>query len=149
MTSSKIDKKEKESMLADVYGEVIFICIPFIALLAMNAIKSLSSDVNFFTTVFFSTDWSLISAVVFCQSAYKISRIIPKCGTRIEGRKYTLYLAIRFLYITFSMIVYGCMFFYPNIWLGFFQFLVFLGSLIVFIRDGLASAILDFRSKEN
>ncbi|WP_235589311.1 hypothetical protein, partial [Type-D symbiont of Plautia stali] len=83
MTSSNHSDKKKKSLLSDIYGQIIFIIIPFIAFVLMSVSKGLSDNkgvMDLMKLLISSTDWSLISAVVFGQSAYKISKVIPICG---------------------------------------------------------------------
>lgn len=145
MTSSNRNDKKKKSHLSDIYGEIIFVIIPFIAFILMSVSKGISENkglIDLLKILIGSTDWSLISAVVFGQSAYKISKVIPVCGSKIDGNKYTLYLAIRILYIFISLILYSIIFFTGNLFFGLLQVFMFIFSLFLFMRDSLTASIL-------
>ena len=145
MTFSKVNPVEKKSMLADIYGEAIFLIIPFLGLIFITIIKNSTSLTSIFSSLLLTTDWSLMSAVVFGQCAYKISRVIPICGQRIDGRRFTYYLALRILFIFASLFIYAAMAFKPNIYLGTLQIIFFLSSVFIFFKDSLTSCILSQR----
>ncbi len=142
MTFSKVNPAEKKSMLADIYGEAIFLIIPFMGLIFITVIKNSNSLESILASLILTTDWSLMSAVVFGQCSYKISRVIPICGENIDGRRFTLYLSIRILLIFSSLFIYAAMAFKPNIYLGIVQVIVFILSVFTFFKDSLASYIL-------
>lgn len=145
MTSSNQNEKKKKSHLSDIYGEIVFIIIPFIAFVLMSVSKGISDNkglADLIKSLIGSTDWSLISAVIFGQSAYKISKVIPNCGSAIDGNKYTLYLSVRILYIFISLIFYSIIFFTGNIFFGMLQVFMFFFSLFTFMKDSLAAYVL-------
>ncbi|NWC65505.1 hypothetical protein [Cedecea sp. P7760] len=145
MNFSKVTPEEKKSMLADIYGEAIFLIIPFLGLIFITVIKNSTSLASILSSLLLTTDWSLMSAVVFGQCAYKVSRVIPICGEKIDGRRFTYYLALRILFIFSSLFVYAAMAFKPNIYLGIFQIILFSSSVFIFFKDSLASSILSKR----
>lgn len=145
MNFSKVTSEEKKSMLADIYGEAIFLIIPFLGLIFITVIKNSTSLASILSSLLLTTDWSLMSAVVFGQCAYKVSRVIPICGEKIDGRRFTYYLALRILFIFSSLFVYAAMAFKPNIYLGIFQIILFSSSVFIFFKDSLASNILSKR----
>jgi hypothetical protein len=148
MIFSKVNPAEKRSMLAEIYGEAIFLVIPFFALIFITIIKNSTSLTSIISSLLLTTDWSLMSAVVFGQCAYKMSRVIPICGINVDGRRFTLYLAIRILLIFFSLFMYAAMVFKPHIYLGCFQIILFSISVFLFFKDSLASNILFYRYKK-
>lgn len=145
MNFSKVTPEEKKSMLADIYGEAIFLIIPFLGLIFITLIKNSTSLASILSSLLLTTDWSLISAVVFGQCAYKVSRVIPICGEKIDGRRFTYYLALRILFIFSSLFVYATMAFKPNVYIGIFQIILFSSSVFIFFKDSLASNILSKR----
>lgn len=149
MTSFKRNSSEKKSMLADIYGEAIFLMIPFMGLIFVTIFKNLSSFSSVLLSLVTTTDWSIMSAVVFGQCAYKISRVIPLMGSKVDGRRFTFYLSKRILMIVISLFLYAAMVFKPNIYIGIAQIILFFLSVFFFFKDSLASYILHFRHNED
>ncbi|MDP8796827.1 hypothetical protein QZQ15_02270 [Serratia marcescens] len=148
MISSKKNHSEKKSMLADIYGEAIFLMIPFLGLIFITIFKNSSSFSSILLSLCSTTDWSIMSAVIFGQCAYKISRVIPLLGDKVDGRRFTFYLAKRILMIFVSLFMYAVMVFKPNIFIGIIQIMFFLLSFIFFFKDSLASSILHHRNSK-
>lgn len=148
MASSKRTYTDKKSMLADIYGEVIFLMIPFLGLIFVTIFKSPPTFSSILLSLVCTTDWSIMSAVIFGQCAYKISRVIPLLGGKVDGRRFTFYLSKRILMIFVSLFMYAVMVFKPNIFVGIIQITIFLLSIFFFFKDSLASSILHYRHNE-
>ncbi|NIC26383.1 hypothetical protein [Serratia plymuthica] len=145
MVSSKEKSSERKSMLADTYGEAVFLIIPFLGLIFVTIFKNSSSLSSVLLSLALTTDWSIMSAVIFGQCAYKISRVIPLLGGKVDGRRFTFYLSKRILLIFVALFIYAVMVFKPNIYLGVIQIFLFLLSILFFFKDSLASYILQDR----
>lgn len=148
MISSKRKSSEKKSMLADIYGEAIFLMIPFLGLIFVTIFKNSSSFSSILLSLVYTTDWSIMSAVIFGQCAYKVSRVMPLLGGKVDGRRFTFYLSKRMLMVFVSLFIYAAMVFKPNFYLGVIQIALFLLSIIFFFKDSLASYILHYRYNE-
>ncbi|HDJ1438981.1 TPA: hypothetical protein PPN70_001396 [Serratia rubidaea] len=145
MSSSKRKSFERKSMLADIYGEAIFLMIPFFGLIFVTIFKNSSSISSILFSLVSTTDWSIMSAVIFGQCAYKVSRVIPLLGGKVDGRRFTFYLSKRILMIFVSLFMYAAMVFKPNVYIGIIQIALFLLSIIFFFKDSLASSLLHYR----
>ncbi|MFC0227633.1 hypothetical protein [Serratia aquatilis] len=145
MISSKGKSSERKSMLADTYGEAIFLIIPFLGLIFVTIFKNSSSISSILLSLVLTTDWSIMSAVIFGQCAYKVSKVLPLLGGKVDGRRFTFYLSKRILLIFVSLFMYAAMVFRPNIYMGILQIFLFLLSIFFFFKDSLASYILQYR----
>lgn len=140
VTSSK--KKENKSLMADIYGEVIFLLIPILGLVFVAAVKNSESIKLFFLNLLTTSDWSLMSALIFGQCAHKMSKVVPKMEGQVGSGPYSFYVAKRIALIIVSLLMYALITFSPNIYLGGIQMLIFMISIYFFMKDSVASKIL-------
>lgn len=142
MISSKNENEEKKSMMADIYGEAIFLIIPVIALVIITAVKNSISIEAIVSSLLLTSDWSIMSSVIFGQCAYKVSRVVTLLGSKTDGRRYAFYLARRIFLITISLLVYTSVTFSPNLYLGVIQVILFFLSIYFFFVDSAGAYIL-------
>ncbi|HAT3808198.1 TPA: hypothetical protein I8608_001010 [Morganella morganii] len=142
MISSKNENEEKKSMMADIYGEAIFLAIPVVALIFITAVKNSFSFETIFSSLLLTSDWSIMSSVIFGQCAYKMARVVTILGSKTDGRRYAHYLARRIFLITLSLLIYAAIVFAPNLYLGAFQIILFFCSIFFFFRDSAGAYIL-------
>ena len=142
MISSKDEGEEKKSMMADIYGEVIFLIIPVFALVFITIVKNSISIETIISSLLLTSDWSIMSSVIFGQCAYKVSRVIAILGPKTDGRRYAFYLARRLFLITISLLVYAAMTFSPDLYIGVIQVILFFLSIFFFFVDSASSYIL-------
>lgn len=142
MISSKDEGEENKSMMADIYGEAIFLIIPVVALVFITIVKNSISVEAIISSLLLTSDWSIMSSVIFGQCAYKVSRVVAISGSKIDGRRYAFYLARRLFLITVSLLVYAGMTFSPNLYLGVTQVILFFLSIFFFFVDSTGSYIL-------
>ncbi|HHR6503314.1 TPA: hypothetical protein ACS8CD_003894 [Providencia alcalifaciens] len=142
MISSKNENEEKKSMMADIYGEAVFLIIPVIALVFITAVKNSISIETIVSSLLLTSDWSIMSSVIFGQCAYKVSRVVTLLGSKTDGRRYAFYLARRIFLITISLLVYAAVTFSPNLYIGVIQVILFFLSIYFFFVDSAGSYIL-------
>ncbi|HHU0601472.1 TPA: hypothetical protein ACT91X_000295 [Proteus mirabilis] len=142
MISSKNENEEKKSMMADIYGEAVFLIIPVIALVIITAVKNSISIEEIVSSLLLTSDWSIMSSVIFGQCAYKVSRVVTLLGSKTDGRRYAFYLARRIFLITISLLVYASVTFSPNLYLGVIQVILFFLSIYFFFVDSAGAYIL-------
>lgn len=129
-------------MMADIYGEAIFLIIPVIALVIITAVKNSISIEAIVSSLLLTSDWSIMSSVIFGQCAYKVSRVVTLLGSKTDGRRYAFYLARRIFLITISLLVYTSVTFSPNLYLGVIQVILFFLSIYFFFVDSAGAYIL-------
>ncbi|MDM3868103.1 MULTISPECIES: hypothetical protein [Proteus] len=138
MTYSKNENRKNRARRADVYGEAIFFLIPVLGMFIVSVAKNYSSLGSIIDYLLTTSDWSLMSAVIFGQCAHKMAKVIPIMQGSIDSAQYSLYVSKRIFFIVVSMLTYAIITFFPNIYFGITQVIIFIFSMYVFLNDGLA-----------
>ncbi|MBT0372742.1 hypothetical protein ISO79_03200 [Morganella morganii subsp. morganii] len=139
MTYSKDENRKNKAIRADIYGEAMFFLIPVLGLFCVSIAKNSASIKDIFYYLLTTSDWSLMSTVIFGQCAHKMAKIVPMMQRNINSSQYSFYVAKRIFLIVVSMLTYSIIIFFPNIYLGIIQIIIFLLAIFIFLQDSFAT----------
>ena len=139
MTYSKDENRKNKAIRADIYGEAMFFLIPVLGLFCVSIAKNSASIKDIFYYLLTTSDWSLMSTVIFGQCAHKMAKIVPMMQRNINSSQYSFYVAKRIFLIVVSMLTYSIIIFFPNIYLGIIQIIIFLLAIFIFLKDSFAT----------
>lgn len=138
VTCSQNENRKNRAMRADAYGEAMFFLIPVLGLFIVSIAKDYSSIKSILYHLLTTSDWSLMSAVIFGQCTHKMAKVIPMMQGNIDSAQYSFYVSKRVFLIVVSMLTYAIIIFFPNVYLGIIQIIIFLLSLFIFVSDSIA-----------
>lgn len=130
-------KKERKAIFAELSSEYIFIITPFIFLIA---IKTYNSE---YEKILTAPDWSLVSCIIFGQSAVRLQRSAVKYRDT-DDRQLGWYSSKRFFLASIPMLFYfGMTSETPSTYLGLGQIALFAIASAFHFKDGIASRLLE------
>lgn len=122
--------KNKENFSS--YAQLIYTLIPFVLLIMIKIYK------NEWHQIILTPDWGMAASLLFGQAQAKVISVGLK-NKISNGNGYQLYNSLRILYLMISLSVFTLMSIESNYSLALFQFILFIYSVLIFIKDSITA----------